>query len=117
MFGDILGNVGGSSTQGNDDFMAAMSDIVIKMLLIGVGTWAMAWWKSWCWGYAGARQAARARETYLQSILRQDIAWFDTASVRPQHGVNVPNRVYSTTVQCTVHGGVLRVFFYMIYLY
>mmetsp|Transcript_36408 Transcript_36408/g.37087 ORF Transcript_36408/g.37087 Transcript_36408/m.37087 type:complete len:182 (-) Transcript_36408:8-553(-) len=31
-----------------------------------------------CWTIAGERQAQRLRERYVNSILRQDIGWFDT---------------------------------------
>ena len=30
-----------------------------------------------CWTMAGERQAARIRSLYLESVLRQDIAFFD----------------------------------------
>ena len=31
-----------------------------------------------CWTMAGERQSARIRSLYLKSVLRQDIAFFDT---------------------------------------
>ncbi len=38
---------------------------------------AATWYYMWVWGWTGERNVKRLRERYLQSVLRQDIAFFD----------------------------------------
>ena len=45
---------------------------------IGIGSWCCTYIYMMAWTYTGEINAKRIRERYLQSVLRQDIAYFDT---------------------------------------
>ena len=45
---------------------------------VGVGTLVCTFLYMYIWVYTGEVNAKRIRERYLQAILRQDIAFFDT---------------------------------------
>ena len=49
-------------------------------LPIGIGTFVATWVYMATWSHTGEMQAKRLRESYLKSILRQEIAFFDTVS-------------------------------------
>lgn len=44
---------------------------------IGGGVLVAGWLMFACWMIAGERQAIACRRAYLQSLLRQEIGWFD----------------------------------------
>src|SRR5258706_5007327 len=47
--------------------------------LKGIGTWATTYIYMATWALTGERNAKRIRENYLRTILRQDVAYFDTS--------------------------------------
>ncbi|VFQ97082.1 unnamed protein product [Cuscuta campestris] len=55
-----------------------ISKVCIKCVYIAIGMGLASFLQMSCWVVAGERQAARIRGLYLQAILRQDIAFFDT---------------------------------------
>ncbi|XP_006644534.3 ABC transporter B family member 9-like isoform X1 [Oryza brachyantha] len=54
-----------------------VSKVVLYYIYLGVGTSIASFLQVSCWTMAGERQSARIRSLYLESVLRQDIAFFD----------------------------------------
>ncbi|CAL1380379.1 unnamed protein product [Linum trigynum] len=64
--------------QGSKDVVHAISKVSLKYVYLGIGAGVAAFLEVTCWMVTGERQAARIRGLYLQTILRQDIAFFDS---------------------------------------
>ncbi|CAH9114265.1 unnamed protein product [Cuscuta epithymum] len=54
-----------------------ISQVSIKYVYLAIGSGIASFLQMSCWMVTGERQAARIRGLYLQTILRQDIAFFD----------------------------------------
>ncbi|CAA6665356.1 unnamed protein product [Spirodela intermedia] len=70
-FGHLINAFGSSSGAG--DVLHQVSEFVYVAVAAGVAAFLLS-----CWTVAGERQAARIRGQYLKTILRQDMAFFDT---------------------------------------
>ncbi|CAH9079456.1 unnamed protein product [Cuscuta europaea] len=55
-----------------------ISQVSIKYVYLAIGSGIASFLQMSCWMISGERQASRIRGLYLQTILRQDIAFFDT---------------------------------------
>lgn len=44
---------------------------------LGAGAFVASWIMFGSWMITGERQSIKCRETYLRSLLRQEIGWFD----------------------------------------
>jgi ATP-binding cassette subfamily B (MDR/TAP) protein 1 len=60
-----------------DHFKHTAAQNALWLTLIGVGMFAATFAYSYIWVYTGEVSTKRLRERYLQSILRQEIAYFD----------------------------------------
>ncbi|WOL11749.1 ABC transporter B family member 4 isoform X2 [Canna indica] len=54
-----------------------VTKVVLKFVYLALGTGVAGFLEVSCWMVTGERQAARIRALYLETILRQDIAFFD----------------------------------------
>ncbi|XP_044495138.1 ABC transporter B family member 9-like [Mangifera indica] len=75
IFGQLVDSFGSSNPSNVID---EVSKVAVKFLYLAVGTGVAAFLQVSCWMVTGERQAARIRGLYLKTILRQDIAFFDT---------------------------------------
>ncbi|AAG10628.1 Putative ABC transporter [Arabidopsis thaliana] len=75
LFGDLIDSFG--KNQNNKDIVDVVSKVCLKFVYLGLGTLGAAFLQVACWMITGERQAARIRSTYLKTILRQDIGFFD----------------------------------------
>ncbi|KAF3456696.1 hypothetical protein FNV43_RR01350 [Rhamnella rubrinervis] len=75
IFGKLV-NSFGSSTRSN--VIDEISGVSLNFLYLAIGTGIAAFLQVACWMVTGERQAIRIRGLYLRTILRQDIAFFDT---------------------------------------
>lgn len=75
IFGQLI-NSFGSSDQSN--VVKQVSKVAIDFLYLAVGTAIASFLQVTSWMVTGERQATRIRSLYLKTILRQDIAFFDT---------------------------------------
>ncbi|XP_048564122.1 ABC transporter B family member 4-like [Triticum urartu] len=75
LFGDVINSFGESTTS---TVLRAVTKVVLNFIYLGIGTTVAAFLQVACWTMAGERQSARIRSLYLKSVLRQDIAFFDT---------------------------------------
>ncbi|KAF3456697.1 hypothetical protein FNV43_RR01351 [Rhamnella rubrinervis] len=75
IFGKLI-NSFGSSTRSN--VIDEISGVSLNFLYLAIGTGIAAFLQVACWMVTGERQAIRIRGLYLRTILRQDIAFFDT---------------------------------------
>ncbi|XP_031393227.1 ABC transporter B family member 4-like isoform X2 [Punica granatum] len=74
-FGELIDSFG--RNQNNGEVVYVVSKISLKFVYLAVGSAAAAFLQVASWMVTGERQAARIRGLYLQTILRQDIAFFD----------------------------------------
>ncbi|KAH0853355.1 LOW QUALITY PROTEIN: hypothetical protein HID58_093267, partial [Brassica napus] len=75
LFGDLIDSFG--QNQNNKDIVDVISKVCVKFVYLGIGTLGAAFLQVACWMITGERQAARIRNMYLKTILRQDIGFFD----------------------------------------
>ncbi|XP_010504005.1 PREDICTED: ABC transporter B family member 11-like isoform X2 [Camelina sativa] len=75
LFGDLIDSFG--QNQNNKDIVDVVSKVCLKFVYLALGTLGAAFLQVACWMITGERQAARIRSTYLKTILRQDIGFFD----------------------------------------
>ncbi|KAG2380867.1 ABC transporter B family member 11 [Vigna angularis] len=78
LFGEIIHSFG--SNQNSSGIVEKVSQVSLKFVYLAVGSGVAAFLQVTCWMVTGERQAARIRELYLKTILRQDIAFFDKAT-------------------------------------
>ncbi|WVZ69174.1 hypothetical protein U9M48_018005 [Paspalum notatum var. saurae] len=75
LFGNVINSFGNSSTQ---SILHSVSKVVLDFVYLGIVAAAVSFLQVSCWTMAGQRQSARIRSLYLNAVLRQDIAFFDT---------------------------------------
>ncbi|KAJ6796241.1 putative ABC transporter B family member 21 [Iris pallida] len=75
LFGDLIQSFGGASN--NHEVVHRVSKVCIKFIYLAIGTAVASFLQVACWMATGERQAARIRNLYLKTILRQEIAFFD----------------------------------------
>ncbi|KAK7282933.1 hypothetical protein RIF29_12063 [Crotalaria pallida] len=63
--------------QGTNHVVEEVSKICLKFMFLAIGSGVAAFLQVSCWMVTGERQAARIRGLYLETILRQDVAFFD----------------------------------------
>jgi len=78
LFGDII-TTGGEGTQTGDAerLLDDMEVLAIKLILLSVLAAVLAFLQVFCWSLAATRQGARIRSLYVESLFRQDAAWYD----------------------------------------
>nr|GMD09191.1 ABC transporter B family member 9-like [Ipomoea batatas] len=76
LFGDVINAF--AKSIGTDDVLANVSKVSLKFFYVAVGGGIGSFAQMACWTVTAERQAARIRELYLHTILRQDIGFFDT---------------------------------------
>ncbi|XP_057864658.1 ABC transporter B family member 11 [Cryptomeria japonica] len=77
LFGNLI-NSFGSNTADKHKLMHEVSKIALEFVYLACGAGVAAFLGVCCWMCTGERQAARIRSLYLKTILRQDIAFFDS---------------------------------------
>ncbi|KAJ0017256.1 hypothetical protein Pint_10094 [Pistacia integerrima] len=75
IFGQLINSFGATN---RSNVVHEVSKIAVKFLYLAVGAGIASFLQVSCWMVTGERQAARIRGLYLKTILRQDIAFFDT---------------------------------------
>ncbi|WOH11979.1 hypothetical protein DCAR_0831475 [Daucus carota subsp. sativus] len=71
----IINSFGNSK---NDDVVHQVSKVCLVYIYLAIGAGIASFLQIACWMVSGERQAARIRGLYLESLLRQDVAFFDT---------------------------------------
>ncbi|KAJ3685942.1 hypothetical protein LUZ61_015106 [Rhynchospora tenuis] len=74
IFGDVINAFGGGTDQ---NVVHRVSKVILNFVYLGIASGVASLLSVTCWTITGERQAARIRELYLKSILRQDIGFFD----------------------------------------
>lgn len=77
VFGDLIDSLGGSLT----DLTDTMSGLCVTMALIGVGTCAAAGIEGACFKILADRLSTRWRVLYFDTIIHQDVGWYDIRDV------------------------------------
>ncbi|XP_057415708.1 ABC transporter B family member 11-like [Lotus japonicus] len=75
IFGSMINAFGDSSN--TKDVVDEVSKVSLKFVYLAAGTFFASLLQLSCWMITGERQAARIRGLYLQTILRQDVSFFD----------------------------------------
>ncbi|KAJ0695924.1 putative ABC-type xenobiotic transporter [Helianthus annuus] len=75
LLGDLVNAFG--ENQNNNNVVHVVSKVSLKFLYLAVGTGVGSFLQVAMWMVTGERQAARIRNMYLKSILRQDVSFFD----------------------------------------
>ncbi|KAJ6343826.1 hypothetical protein OIU76_005552 [Salix suchowensis] len=75
LFGDLINSFG--ENQNGKEVVNLISKVSLKFVYLGLGSAVAAFFQVACWMVTGERQAARIRGKYLNTILKQDIAFFD----------------------------------------
>ncbi|XP_048141166.1 ABC transporter B family member 9-like isoform X1 [Rhodamnia argentea] len=75
IFGKLINSFGSTD---RDHVVKEVSKVAVLFLYLALGTGVASFLQVACWMVTGERQATRIRGLYLKTILRQDIAFFDT---------------------------------------
>ncbi|KAK7347973.1 hypothetical protein VNO80_22518 [Phaseolus coccineus] len=75
IFGNMINAFGGNKN--SKQVVDEVSKVSLKFVYLAVGTFFASFFQLTCWMITGERQAARIRGLYLQTILRQDVTFFD----------------------------------------
>jgi len=75
LFGNVIDSFGDSTAQ---SVIRSVRKVVLNFIYLGIGAAVVSFLQVSCWTMAGERQSARIRSLYLNAVLRQDIAFFDT---------------------------------------
>ncbi|KAH7568643.1 hypothetical protein ACOSQ2_011985 [Xanthoceras sorbifolium] len=75
IFGQLINSFGSTDPS---HVVSQVSKVAVRFVYLAVATGIVAFLQVACWMVTGERQAARIRGLYLKTILRQDIAFFDT---------------------------------------
>ncbi|XP_074579514.1 ABC transporter B family member 4-like [Curcuma longa] len=75
LFGNLIQSFGGASN--GHDALHQVSKIALEFVYLAIGAGIASFLQVACWIATGERQSARIRNLYLETILRQDIAFFD----------------------------------------
>ncbi|KAI9181852.1 hypothetical protein LWI28_019303 [Acer negundo] len=76
IFGDLIDSFG--QNQNSSDIVKVISKVSLKFVYLGVGSAVASFLQVSCWMVTGERQSGRIRRMYLKTILRQDVAFFDS---------------------------------------
>ncbi|OSX73091.1 hypothetical protein BU14_0378s0001, partial [Porphyra umbilicalis] len=78
LFGDIITSGGeGTQTGDADRLLEEMETLAIKLIILSAVAAVLAFLQVFCWSLAATRQGARIRSLYVESLFRQDAAWYD----------------------------------------
>ncbi|KAJ0980024.1 hypothetical protein J5N97_015498 [Dioscorea zingiberensis] len=75
LFGNMIQSFGGNKDI--HDVVDEVSKVSLKFVYLAVGAGVASFLQVACWMATGERQAARIRNLYLKTILRQEIGFFD----------------------------------------
>ncbi|KAJ9543132.1 hypothetical protein OSB04_022839 [Centaurea solstitialis] len=75
LFGDLIDSFG--QNQNNNDVVRVVSKVSLKFVYLAIGAGFASFLQVAMWMVTGERQAARIRNLYLKTILRQDVSFFD----------------------------------------
>lgn len=92
LFGDLIDSFG--QNQDNNRVVHVVSKVSLNFVYLAIGCGVAAFLQVACWMVTGERQAARIRNLYLKTIIRQDVAFFDTETSTGE----VVNRMSGDTV-------------------
>ncbi|KAM0951265.1 putative ABC-type xenobiotic transporter [Dioscorea sansibarensis] len=75
LFGNLINSFGGNKN--DHSVLHQVSKVALQFVYLAIGAGVASFLQVACWMATGERQAARMRNLYLKSILRQEIAFFD----------------------------------------
>ncbi|XP_038978077.1 ABC transporter B family member 11-like [Phoenix dactylifera] len=75
LFGNLIESFGGASDI--HDVVHRVSKVALEFVYLAIGSGVVSFFQVACWMATGERQAARIRNLYLKTILRQEIGFFD----------------------------------------
>ncbi|XP_024981326.1 ABC transporter B family member 21-like [Cynara cardunculus var. scolymus] len=75
LFGDLIDAFG--QNQNTNDVVHVVSKVSLKFVYLAIGAGVASFLQVAMWMVTGERQAARIRNLYLKTILRQDVSFFD----------------------------------------
>eukprot|EP01033_Poteriospumella_lacustris_P004228 gene4231-3014_t len=74
LFGQILDELNGDP----DAFDKGISQLCINFVIVAAANLLSGFCQVYCWSATGERQTQKFRERYVNSVLSQEIGWFDT---------------------------------------
>ncbi|GJD02076.1 ATPase [Colletotrichum higginsianum] len=82
LFGQLIDDMNGATcSEGvgdTDAYQDAVNEKVLKLVYICIGSFALIYCYTTCWSVLSQRLAQRFRELYFQSLLRQDVGFFES---------------------------------------
>lgn len=73
LWGDLVDSLMNSS-----EALDKAKSVMLDFVYLGIGVFFAGWGSFTCWMITGSRQSIECRKLYLQKLLKQEIAWFDT---------------------------------------
>ncbi|KAJ3116674.1 ATP-binding cassette, sub-B (MDR TAP), member 4, partial [Physocladia obscura] len=76
VFGNLLGAFSLITTN-PDSFTPELNKYILYFVYLGIASFFLNYVGTLCWRLTGERQSVRIRTKFLQSVLHQDVSWFD----------------------------------------
>lgn len=77
IFNILFGKILDALNTNPDSFSTSIDTLCIDFVILAIVNLFCGWMQVTCWSIAGERQTQSFKEKYVQSILGQEIGWFD----------------------------------------
>src|SRR3990167_1905466 len=117
MFGEMSNSFNTSNSEQSRS--EESSKIALKLLLVRLGSLVSAFLSCWIWGFIGNRLTVRVKKMYFQSLLDQEMGWFDvenpmkmtTSYIENMHkfdgAVGTKNQMLISSVSMSISGFII----------
>ncbi|KAI3913825.1 hypothetical protein MKW92_001387 [Papaver armeniacum] len=78
----------GKTTQNNGNFMTEVEKASLHFVYLGLAVLVVCFMEGYCWSRTSERQVLRIRYKYLESILRQEVGFFDSQEATTSEIIN-----------------------------
>ncbi|KAG6526620.1 putative ABC transporter B family member 8 [Zingiber officinale] len=84
----VMNSLGTGDAQNHADFMQDVKKHCLYFVYVGLATLVVAFMEGYCWSRTSERQVLRIRHKYLEAILRQEVAFFDSQEATTAEVIN-----------------------------
>ncbi|RZC50176.1 hypothetical protein C5167_018601 [Papaver somniferum] len=85
----IMNTLGyGKRAENQETFMNEVEKTIIYFVYLGLAVFVVAFMEGYCWSWTSERQVLRIRHKYLESVLRQEVGFFDSQEASTSEIIN-----------------------------
>ncbi|KAI3852458.1 hypothetical protein MKX03_017747 [Papaver bracteatum] len=85
----IMNTLGyGKHAENQETFMNEVEKTIMHFVYLGLAVFVVAFMEGYCWSWTSERQVLRIRHKYLESVLRQEVGFFDSQEASTSEIIN-----------------------------